>query len=91
VGVFRFLARVLVGLLFFGHGTQKLFGWFEGGGPEDTAEMMESVGLRPGRLHALAAGTAEAGSSALLAAGAATPLAAAGISSVMSTAVRRIH
>jgi putative oxidoreductase len=91
MGLGRLLVRLVLGGLFVRHDTQKLFGWFEGGGPEDTAEMMESVGLRPGRLHALAAGTAEAGSSALLAAGAATPLAAAGISSVMSTAVRRIH
>ena len=87
----RLLVRLVLGGLFVGHGTQKLFGWFEGGGPEGTGEMMESVGLRPGRLQALAAGAAEAGSGALLAAGAATPLAAAGISGVMFTAVRRIH
>ena len=33
MGIFRFLARVMIGLLFVGHGTQKLFGWFGGGGP----------------------------------------------------------
>ena len=87
----RLLMRILLGGLFVGHGTQKLFGWFGGGGPEQTTEMMENVGLRPGRLHALVAGTAEAGSGVLLAAGAATPLAAAGISGVMFTAIRRIH
>ena len=87
----RLLARLVLGGLFFGHGTQKLFGWFEGGGPEGTGEMMESVGLRPGRVNALVAGATEAGSGALLAAGAATPLAAAGICGVMLTAVRRIH
>jgi putative oxidoreductase len=81
----------VLGGLFIGHGTQKLFGWFGGGGPEGTSEMMEDVGLHPGRLHALAAGTTEAGSGALLVAGAATPLAAAGMSGVMVTAVRRIH
>ena len=37
MGPFRFLARVIIGLLFVGHGTQKLFGWFGGGGPEGTA------------------------------------------------------
>jgi putative oxidoreductase len=32
MGLFRLLARVTIGLLFVGHGTQKLFGWFGGGG-----------------------------------------------------------
>ena len=34
MGLFRLLARTTIGLLFVGHGTQKLFGWFGGGGPE---------------------------------------------------------
>jgi uncharacterized membrane protein YphA (DoxX/SURF4 family) len=32
MGLFRLLARTTIGLLFVGHGTQKLFGWFGGGG-----------------------------------------------------------
>ena len=42
------LVRVVVGVLFFGHGTQKLFGWFGGHGIEATAGFFESLGLRPG-------------------------------------------
>jgi putative oxidoreductase len=61
MGLFRLLARLTIGLLFVGHGTQKLFGWFGGGGPEETGQFFEQVGLRPGRRSALAAGTAEAG------------------------------
>ena len=91
MGVFRFLARVVVGLLFFGHGAQKLFGWFEGGGPEGTGQMFESIGLKPGKRHALAAGAAEAGGGLLFAFGAATPLAAAALSSVMMTAIKTVH
>ncbi len=87
----RLVLRLVLGGLFVGHGTQKLFGWFGGQGPDRTGEMMESVGLRPGRMNALAAGATETASGALLAAGAATPLAAAGITGVMLTAVRRIH
>jgi len=87
----RLVLRLVLGDLFVGHGTQKLFGWFGGQGPQGTSEMMESVGLRPGRLNALAAGATEAAGGALLAAGTATPLAAAGITGVMVTAVRRIH
>ena len=64
----RLLLRGVVGPLFVGHGTQKLFGWFDGHGLAATGQFFESVGLRPGRRHALAAGAAEAGGGALLAA-----------------------
>jgi hypothetical protein len=56
----RFAARTIIGGLFIGHGTQKLFGWFGGGGMESTAAGFESIGLRPGRRNAAAAGLAEA-------------------------------
>ena len=48
MGLFRLLARVTIGLLFVGHGTQKLFGWFGGGGLEGTAGNFEKMGLVPG-------------------------------------------
>jgi putative oxidoreductase len=91
MGPFRFLARVIIGLLFVGHGTQKLFGWFGGGGPEGTADMFDSIGLQPGRRNALVAGAAEAGGGLLFAFGAATPLAAAALSSVMISAIKTVH
>jgi putative oxidoreductase len=91
MGPFRFLARVIIGLLFFGHGAQKLFGWFGGGGPEGTGQMFDSIGLRPGRRNALVAGTAEAGGGLLFAFGAATPLAAASLSAVMISAIKTVH
>ena len=87
----RFLLRVLVGSLFVGHGAQKLFGWFRGDGLEETAAGFESMGLRPGKQHAAAAGAAEAGGGLLLALGLATPLAAASVIGVMLTAIRKIH
>jgi len=89
--VSRLLVRATVGLLFVGHGTQKLFGWFGGGGPQATGEMFESLEMRPGRNYALTAGAAEAAGGALFAAGLATPLAAASLSSVMITAIRKVH
>lgn len=91
MGLFRFLARVTIGLLFIGHGTQKLFGWFGGSGPEGTGQFFEQVDLRPGKRHALAAGAAEAGGGLLFALGAATPLAAAAISGSMITAIKTVH
>jgi hypothetical protein len=65
--------RWVEGGLFVGHGTQKLFGWFGGHGLEGTGNFFESIGLRPGRRHATAAGAAEAGGGALLALGLFTP------------------
>jgi putative oxidoreductase len=87
----RVLLRIFVGGLFIGHGTQKLFGWFGGHGPDATGQMFESIGMRPGRRNALAAGAAEAGGGAALALGAATPLAASALIATMLTAINRVH
>jgi putative oxidoreductase len=83
--------RLVVGLLFVGHGAQKLFGAFGGGGLDGTAGMFDSIGLRPGWLHARAAGTAEFAGGALLALGLFTPFAAAVLIAVMTTAVITVH
>jgi putative oxidoreductase len=85
------LTRVLVGGLFIGHGTQKLFGWFGGHGLDGTAGFFESIGLRPGKPNAIAAGASEAGGGALLAAGVATPLAGAALHGVMTSAIKHVH
>jgi len=87
----RLLLRLVVGGLFVGHGTQKLFGWFGGPGLDATAQGFEQIGLRPGRANALAAGGAEAGAGALLAVGLATPLAASVLVATMLTAIHRVH
>ena len=84
----RLVLRVTVGSIFMEHGTQKLFGWFDGHGPDGTGQFFESLGLRPGRRNAIAAGAAEAGGGLMLTLGAATPLAAASLVSVMVTALR---
>ena len=87
----RLLLRLSVGGFFIGHGTQKLFGWFGGHGLEATAAGFEQLGLRPGKHHAIAAGAAEAGGGALLAAGLATPLAGSLLSATMITAIEKVH
>ena len=91
MGLFSFLARATIGLLFVGHGTQKLFGWFGGGGLEGTGGFFEQLGLRPGRRYALAVGAAEAGGGLLFALSAATPLGAAAVSGSMITAIKTVH
>ena len=83
--------RAIVGLLFVGHGAQKLFGWFGGGGPEGTGRFFESVGVRPGKQNAVASGISETAGGALLALGLATPLASAALSGTMATALWTVH
>jgi putative oxidoreductase len=83
--------RGVVGSLFIGHGTQKLFGWFGGHGIEGTGGYFESLGLRPGKRHATAAGVAETLGGALLALGLLTPVAATLVSGTMVTAIRKVH
>jgi putative oxidoreductase len=87
----RLIARLTIGGLFVGHGTQKLFGWFGGPGPEGTEQMMDKLELRPGRRNALAAGLSETAGGALLVLGALTPLAGALVSGTMFTAIRKVH
>ena len=51
--------RIPIGIIFVAHGAQKLFGWFGGYGLEGTGQFMASIGLTPGYLMALLAGSAE--------------------------------
>jgi len=51
--------RLAGGIIFAAHGAQKLFGWFGGYGLEGTGQWMDSIGLGPGYLMALLAGSAE--------------------------------
>jgi putative oxidoreductase len=91
MNVGRLAARVIIGGLFIGHGTQKLKGWFGGPGLEGTAGMMESLDMHPPRRNALAAGATETVGGAMLAAGIATPLASAALIGTMITAIRKVH
>jgi putative oxidoreductase len=51
--------RLGAGITFAAYGSQKLFAWFGGYGLEGTGQFMASLGLEPGYLMALAAGSAE--------------------------------
>jgi putative oxidoreductase len=91
MNVGRLLLRGVVGPLFVGHGTQKLFGWFDGHGPDGTGGFFESIGLRPGKRHATAAGWSETLGGVLLTLGALTPVAQTLITGTMVTAIRKVH
>jgi putative oxidoreductase len=84
------LLRIVVGVAFVGHGTQKLFGWFGGYGPKGTGGFFGSQGFRAPVLMAVAAGLAEAGGGTLLALGLVTPLAGALLATVMINAIAAV-
>ncbi len=83
--------RVVVGLLFFGHGAQKLFGWFGGHGLSGTGQFFESMGFPQGKRQAFLAGFFEAAGGLLIALGLVTPFAAAALIAVTTVAVIKVH
>jgi putative oxidoreductase len=87
----RLLARLFLGAMFIGHGTQKWFGWFGGPGIEATTGMMGKLGLAPARANAHAASASETLGGVGIALGAFTPLAAASLIATMITAIRTVH
>ena len=58
-GVAALILRAPIGLILAAHGAQKLFAWFGGYGLEGTGQWMASIGMTPGYLMALLAGSAE--------------------------------
>jgi putative oxidoreductase len=85
------LIRIVVGLLFMGHGLQKLLGWFGGAGLQGTASMFDRGGLGPGRITAPLGGAAEFGGGLSLALGLLTPLGAIAVLVMMAGAVIAVH
>jgi putative oxidoreductase len=83
--------RLVVGLFFIGHGAQKLWGTFGGHGLAGTSQFFETIGMRPGRMNAMAAGSAELAGGVLIALGLFTPLGAAMIIAVMAVAILTVH
>ncbi|HVM41241.1 MAG TPA: DoxX family protein [Acidimicrobiia bacterium] len=83
--------RLVVGALFLGHGSRKLFGWFDGPGIHDTGERFDQHGYRPGIAFATGVGLAEAVAGVLFVVGVFTPLAAALLVAVMVVAIGTVH
>ncbi|EDL66120.1 DoxX family protein [Bacillus sp. SG-1] len=85
------IIRVIIGISFFAHGAQKLFGWFGGYGLKGTGGWMESLGLKPGVTMALFAGLAEFIGGILFVLGLLTPLAGIMIAVTMLVAITKVH
>ena len=85
------IARVVLGLGLAVHGAQKLFGWFGGYGLAGTGGFFESLGFRPGRAFAVAAGLGEFAGGLLTALGLFGPVGPALAVSVMVVAMLTVH
>ena len=83
--------RIPVGLIFMAHGAQKLFAWFGGYGLEGTGQWMETIGLAPGYLMALMAGSAEFFGGLLLIIGLLTRPTALVLAITMVVAILTVH
>lgn len=86
-----FIIRLVIGVLFIGHGAQKLFGWFGGHGLKGTGGWFDSIGMKPGVLMALFAGLAELIGGILFTLGFLTPLASLMIAGTMLMAIVKVH
>ena len=91
VAIALLILRVIVGLLFIGHGTQKLFGWFGGHGRQGTGGFLDQLGYRPGSVMAVVGGASETVGGFLLASGFLTPFGAAAIIGMMASATLSVH
>ena len=90
-GFAALILRVPVGIILAAHGAQKLFGWFGGHGLEGTGQWMASLGLEPGFLMALLAGSAEFFGGIALAVGVLTRPAALVAAFTMFVAMVSVH
>jgi len=85
------IVRIIIGLLFVGHGAQKLFGWFGGYGLKGTGGFFESIGMKPGVAMALLAGLAEVIGGLSFALGLLLPVGAALIVATMLVSIVKVH
>lgn len=83
--------RVVAGGLVTGHGSQKLFGWFQGPGIDGTTGFMESLGLQPGKPWASMAGGSEFFGGLLTTLGLFHPIGPIIKLGPMATAIRQVH
>jgi len=89
--------RLVPGLLFMGHGLQKLVparyspALLNATGPGAAAGFFDQLGLQPALPALFAAALAEVGGGFLVAAGLVTPLGTALIAAVMTTAILSVH
>lgn len=85
------VVRLVLGIIFIAHGSQKLFGAFGGHGMKATAEFMSSLGIAPGILWAWILALTEFAGGIALILGLCTTIASAGLVIAMLVAIIKIH
>ncbi len=85
------IVRLILGLGLAAHGSQKLFGWFGGGGVAGTGKFFEGLGFRPGVAFALMAGLGETVGGLLTLLGLGGALGPVLIVTVMLVAIATVH
>jgi putative oxidoreductase len=85
------IIRAVFGLIFVGHGAQKLFGWFGGYGLKGTGGWLDSIGIKPGVMAAFVVGLFEVVGGLLFVLGLWMPVAAALIVILMLGAIISVH
>jgi putative oxidoreductase len=85
------IVRLILGLGLAAHGSQKLFGWFGGGGIAGTGTFFEGLGFRPGAAFALMAGLGETAGGLLTVLGLGGALGPVLIVTVMLVAIFSVH
>jgi putative oxidoreductase len=85
------LIRLVVGVVFVFHGVQKLFGLFDGGGIEGTAQFFEGQGIPMAKASAVLAGLAELLGGLSLITGAWMRLLAIPLIVTMAVAILTVH
>ena len=91
VNIGLLILRIVVGLLFAGHGAQKLFGWFGGRGMAGHTGIMERLGMSPVPIWAWISALAEFLGGLGLLFGLLTPLAAVALLGTMIVAIVKVH
>ncbi|EPZ43228.1 DoxX family protein [Alicyclobacillus acidoterrestris] len=85
------IIRIVIGVTFAAHGSQKLFGWFGGPGLKGTAGWLDSLGIKPSTLAALLAGLGELVAGLLFALGLWLPISALLFIITMGVAILAVH
>jgi putative oxidoreductase len=91
IGVGLLVLRLVLGVIFIGHGAQKLFGSFGGPRISGFTKMLEQMGVKPAKPMAILAALAEFVGGILVMLGFLTPLAALALIGVMIVAVLTVH
>ncbi|MDQ2866474.1 MAG: DoxX family protein [Candidatus Eremiobacteraeota bacterium] len=84
-------ARAVLGASIAAHGTQKLYGWFDGPGIEGATHFMGVLGFHPGERYARLSASTEIAAGVLIATGTLGPVGPALLASVMTTAAGSVH